>query len=433
MYNFDDLPTTPWGNRVEFSKERPVAWRPNQIVALTKEARQATEAYLASRELNPRSTPIFAEVGDGEATLIDTKRDFDVDQVSSDLLLEGHAVQPNFVYFAHCASGCGCDLGLGANPFTGNPFTGNRYAGNPMVPNPFTGNPTAPQRSSASPAEEPPPFAGRVSSGDARAIVLDTGLADAGFWPQVLDSNVIPFGAKPHDAPDAKQDGFLDPVAGHGTFIAGVIDHRAPEHEIHVARVLSAFGDGDAATIARRMAELRRQRLIDENTVVNLSFGAYGDPRMALVASAVAQLQRDGAVVVASAGNDGTCMPSYPAAFPQVVSVGSIEPSGPAPYTNFGNWVVACAPGTNVVSSFFNNFNGAEPASRGADPDEFNGFADWTGTSFAAPIVAAAIMRRMSDKGLDAKSAASDLLADQVSLRYPGLGLVVDLDPTIAT
>ena len=49
-----------------------------------------------------------------------------------------------------------------------------------------------------------------------------------------------------------------------------------------------------------------------------------------LLAGAIADIQAKGVVVVASAGNDGTCEPMFPAALPGVVSVGAVGPDGPA-------------------------------------------------------------------------------------------------------
>ena len=61
----------------------------------------------------------------------------------------------------------------------------------------------------------------------------------------------------------------------------------------------------------------------------------------------------EGIVVVASAGNDGVCRPAYPAAFDGVVSVAALGPDGPAPFSNWGSWVRACAPGVDVASTFY--------------------------------------------------------------------------------
>src|SRR5262249_43620204 len=133
----------------------------------------------------------------------------------------------------------------------------------------------------------------------------------------------------------------------------------------------------------------------DRGAVLNLSFGGYVMDDPAVLAAAVAGAQAKGYVVVASAGNDGVCPPAYPAALPGAISVGAIRPSGPAPFPHHAPWVRACAPGVDLVSTFFTNFNGALGPDRplDPDPDDFTGWARWSGTSFSAPVVAGAIVQ----------------------------------------
>jgi subtilisin family serine protease len=45
----------------------------------------------------------------------------------------------------------------------------------------------------------------------------------------------------------------------------------------------------------------------------------------------------------------------FPAALPSVVSVGALDQSGRADFSNFGGWVDCCAPGVDVVSTFFSS------------------------------------------------------------------------------
>ena len=140
-----------------------------------------------------------------------------------------------------------------------------------------------------------------------------------------------------------------------------------------------------------------------------------------------------GTVVVASAGNDGTCRRIYPAALGDVVSVGAFGPGGPAPFTNYGPWVRACAPGVDVVSWFFTEFEGPEvalptaTAMLGVDPDDFESWARWSGTSFAAPMVVAALARHMGIFDVDAKEAVKRVVDDPALLRLPDLGTVVNI------
>ena len=99
------------------------------------------------------------------------------------------------------------------------------------------------------------------------------------------------------------------------------------------------------------------------------------------------------ALGVAAAGNQATCRPYFPAALPDVVGVGALAADGKAWFTNFGGWVDACAPGVDVVSTFFNDFD--ESPRRRSSPRQYRGWARWSGTSFSAPKVAAAIAQEM--------------------------------------
>src|SRR5690606_12167940 len=92
-----------------------------------------------------------------------------------------------------------------------------------------------------------------------------------------------------------------------------------------------------------------------------------------------------GTVVVASAGNEGWCRPTWPAAFPHVIGVAALSCSTPAGFSNHGRWVDACAPGVDVHSTFV--FHDG-PATGDPDLDRYQGWATWSGTSFAAPKVA---------------------------------------------
>jgi subtilisin family serine protease len=132
---------------------------------------------------------------------------------------------------------------------------------------------------------------------------------------------------------------------------------------------------------------------------------------------------------VASAGNDGTCRPAYPAALPGVISVGAIGPDGPARFSNYGDWVRACAPGVDLVSAFFRDFDGTQraPAGGRADPDHFRSWATWSGTSFAAPVVVAALAREMRLSGVSAAEAVKMVIDAPGLFRVPDLGTVVNL------
>jgi subtilisin family serine protease len=175
--------------------------------------------------------------------------------------------------------------------------------------------------------------------------------------------------------------------------------------------------------VADKLQDLARMGEADPGEhvdILNLSFSGYTLHGMAPLAQAVIQLQLAGTVVVASAGNDATCVPAYPAAFPGVISVGAIGPSGPAWFTNYGPWVRACAPGVDIVSTFFTEW--ARP-----DDETFSGWARWSGTSFAAPAVVGALAAAMQrHPGMTPKEAVAEVIDDPTLMRIPGLGTVVN-------
>jgi hypothetical protein len=296
--------------------------------------------------------------------------------------------------------------------------------------NTWPGTRTPPTRSTAEPASDPgDPQASFDQTGPIRVVVLDTGLADDRRRPQSLQPLSVDATDQP-DTPDADGDRKLDLQAGHGTFIAGLIGRLVPGCSVVVRQVLSSHGLGCETELAARLYEYAGK--VD---LVNLSLGTYTPyyPRLLERAIRAVQLgigepQAQGAparpaVVVASAGNDGTWLAPLPAALPDVVSVGALGPDGPADFTNYGPWVRACAPGTAVVSTFFSSLTDVLDA----DQPDYAGWARWSGTSFAAPIVVAALARAMAREGVGAGDAVGRVVDAPGLLRLPLLGTVVNI------
>lgn len=102
------------------------------------------------------------------------------------------------------------------------------------------------------------------------------------------------------------------------------------------------------------------------------------------------QLPHGGVLVVASAGNDASSIAPCPAAYPEVLTVGAVGPTGHrAAYSNFGAYVDIAAPGgdfgspplaTSGVASSTCNFT---PFPAPCTPNH----AFYTGTSMASPHV----------------------------------------------
>lgn len=392
--------------------------------------------------------------GAGDWEVID---DVDVDPVALVELLraEGLDSQPEHVFFAHPCDACGCGCGCASHPSAGwcagaDPLRSHAVQSTPFRSHPFRSHPF---RSHEAPTSSAAPAAGRVfpertpaSSGNPSIVVLDTGLAGGeengavnadGQRPTLLAAAGSPpriAGTAEHpDVPIRSvggqmipADGYLDPVAGHGTFIAGIIEQLAPGCTIRVEHVIAPLGDGRELDIVEKLlAEARRPSAVPD--IISMSFGGPVWEQAPALRAAIAEAHLKGIVLVASAGNDGVCEPQYPGAYDSVVAVGAVGPDGPPPWTNYGEWVDACAPGVDLVSSFFATFDGAFPMMNATDIDRFAEWACWSGTSFSTPVVVAALAREMVAGPCTAKQAVDRVIRAPQLLRLPRLGTVVNL------
>ncbi|MEY2522097.1 MAG: hypothetical protein QOJ66_662 [Ilumatobacteraceae bacterium] len=435
----------PWNERVKFDEAGGFAYVPN--TAFVRNPSVDRDFLLG--EVLAKGEFLFEDDEDDPPKEFQPMRgSFDTIRVVADLRSRGIEAQPDHVMFAHDMTCCCCgphpaayfDPMLLANPLHANPLHANPLHANPLHANPLHANstdPNGPIRSSARPAHPPtwytpsPPRSSTRPPGATRAtprvVVIDTGLARQPQLPDFLrHARGLRAGERGHtDQPDANRDRWLDPAAGHGTFIAGIIERIAPGCAIEVIGVLGPQGDCSESAVVEAITNVANRRILP--AFLNLSFGGYVWEQAPMLSRAVVLAQKRGTVVVASAGNDGTCRPSFPAAIPGVVSVGAIGPDGPAWFSNYGSWVRACAPGMDVVSSFFRSFDGAEVPSGGRDIDRFKAWATWSGTSFAAPTVIGALVREMRASNCTPKDAVARLIDAPWLGRIPGLGTIVNV------
>ena len=439
----------PWNERVKFDEAGGFAYVPN--TAFVRDP-GVDEAFLSGSS-GRRRVPWMGMMGRRRSSERCAAR---LTRFGSwpDLRSRGIEAQPDHVLFAHDMEYCCCgphpaacfDPMLIANlPFTPIRCTPIRCTPTRCMPircTPIRCTPTrgirmGPIRSSARPADPPtwytpsaprrsprPPDAARATP---RVVVIDTGLARQPQLPDFLrHARSLSAAARGHtDLPDANRDRWLDPAAGHGTFIAGIIERIAPGCAIEVIGVLGPQGECSESAVVDAITSVANRRI--RPAFLNLSFGGYVWEQAPMLSRAVVLAQKRGIVVVASAGNDSTCRPSFPAAIPGVVSVGAIGPDGPAWFSNYGSWVRACAPGMDVVSSFFRSFDGAEVPSGGRDIDRFKAWATWSGTSFAAPAVIGALVREMRASNCTPKEAVTRLIDAPWLGRIPGLGTIVNV------
>lgn len=225
---------------------------------------------------------------------------------------------------------------------------------------------------------------------------------------------------------------------GHGTFVSGVVaaagDNKvgitgiAPDARILPVKVLDCTATGrisDAAAGIRYAAEAGAD-------VINISFGTPNDSPA--LRDAVRYAQSLGAVVVASAGNDGSSGITYPAAYPGVLAVaasGSPErtPDSPhdyhlaASFAQFGPGVDFLAPGVDVLSTV-----PSHACETGAWTCVEGRYAVGSGSSFATPVVAGAVAVMLSAHPERSEAFLVNLLSSAREPARPGeAGRLVDL------
>ncbi len=193
-------------------------------------------------------------------------------------------------------------------------------------------------------------------------------------------------------AVDTTGQGISD-IKGHGTHVAGTIGAVRDNSgvvgmyanvEIYAIKVLGNGGSGDwddlIAGIDLAMKGPDGVKGTDDDAdVISMSLGASSDPGQA-VHDKIIEAYKAGIVLVAAAGNEGdgdasTDEVSYPAAYPEVISVGAVDKDDTVAYfSNTGSHVEVVAPGVSIYSTYKNE-----------------DYATMSGTSMATPHVSGLI------------------------------------------
>jgi len=223
----------------------------------------------------------------------------------------------------------------------------------------------------------------------------------------------------------------LPDIGGHGLHVAGTIAAVedgsgvvgvAPGVRIRPVRAMGVHGSGSTADIADGILyaaglPVEGQQATGAAHVINLSLG--GSTTSMALEEAVALADQAGSLVIASAGNEATSAPGYPAAYPEALAVTALGPGGifADSYSNWGSHVELAAPGGDlsrgsteawgVVSSMW-DFSSSAPTFKGIQ-----------GTSMAAPHVAGVAALLFSQDPSRTSSEVRALLKD----------FSVDLDP----
>jgi len=218
-----------------------------------------------------------------------------------------------------------------------------------------------------------------------RVAVIDSGLNahyDFGDMP-IVGYNYL-----------AKTDDITDNI-GHGTFVSGIIaakvngkgiDGIAPYAEI-VA--LKCFEDGVKTHISDLLDAVRDAVDVYNCDIINMSLGSSGNSTE--LKNVIDYVTGKGAIVVASVGNEGIANLHYPAAYDNVIGVGSVNKElVKSEFSQYNESVFVLAPGEEIVSLI--------------DADSYTMAS---GTSFSAPIVSAMVATMLNiDSTLDSTKAA---------------------------
>ena len=221
----------------------------------------------------------------------------------------------------------------------------------------------------------------------------------------------------------------------HGSHVAGTIAARTDNGEgiagvswgakIMPMRALGLNGGSnyDVLQAARYAAGLANDsgRLPDQPAdIINMSLGSPFFSQA--TQDTFTEIRDRGVIVIASAGNESTSTPNYPAAYNGVVSVSATTISGNlAPYSNFGPVDVAAPGGFNGTDTNGDGFGDGVLSTLGDDSNPGSlqlGYGALSGTSMAAPHVAgvAALMKAvhpgLTPAQFDAALAAGALTDD---------------------
>lgn len=241
--------------------------------------------------------------------------------------------------------------------------------------------------------------------GDAGLSSVTVAIIDSGIdgWHSDLRSSQVLRGL---DLVNACGDGRTD-VSGHGTAVAGVIasESRGAASGVRLLPVRISLGTG--AGLRWMVAGGIVWATDNGADVINLSRASSSLRPSRVERAAVRYATRRGVVIVASAGNDPHRPVAYPAAYPEVIAVTSTD-------------------GLGHLSVFAAHRGGVDLAAPGSKVSTLavdDGYRTGSGTSIAAPIVAATVARlRAVNPQLGPRQIQNLLVTTSAPLPFGGPG-----------
>jgi hypothetical protein len=237
---------------------------------------------------------------------------------------------------------------------------------------------------------------------------------------------------------NAQSEAAYYPMPDHGLFVAGLLRDLAARAQIRLVRILNDFGGGDLYNLFAALTDLEQELVAGaiRRLVVNLSLTVMPDPRRlpyiwfhsrgwqsAQLAGAVhilghieeglrllfESLHAQGALIVAAAGNDSLFaqregkqarQPRAPARYETTLGVAAVNSRFvPAAFANAASQPALVTGVASLGGDMYEalDVHGLPEAVRGVyispgfpggEPNT-SGWADWCGSSFAAPIISA--------------------------------------------
>jgi subtilisin family serine protease len=249
-----------------------------------------------------------------------------------------------------------------------------------------------------------------ITTGDPRVVIA---IIDNSFdyvHEDLKDNIWTNSGEIPENGIDDDDNGYIDDIMGwnfrnnvwdvqndhkgdqHGTHVGGIVAARSNNAK-GVAGIAGGWGDSTGVSLM-----VFRTGYSDQDGS-GIEYIAYGFEAMIYAAdmgAAIAQCSWGGTgsstpaveainyftlwgggtalwggLVIAAAGNSNTDFKHYPAAYPYVLGVGSIDATGSKSYfSNYGSYVDICAPGSDIMSTL-----------------PYSTYGSLSGTSMACPMV----------------------------------------------
>ncbi|KJJ40719.1 serine protease [Bacillus subtilis] len=256
-----------------------------------------------------------------------------------------------------------------------------------------------------------------VKGKNVKIAVLDTGCDTS--HPD-LKSQII--GGKNFTDDDGGKEDTVSDYNGHGTHVAGTIAANdsnggisgvAPEASLLIVKVLGgANGSGQYEWIINGINYAVEQKV----DIISMSLGGPSD--VPELKEAVKNAVKNGVLVVCAAGNEGdgderTEELSYPAAYNEVIAVGSVSVARElSEFSNANKEIDLVAPGENILSTLPNKKYGK-----------------LTGTSMAAPHVsgALALIKSYEEESFQRKLSEPEVYAQLIRRTLP-----LDIAKTLA-